>query len=68
MADTGFVRFELERLLSTWENQIEYNLSESGVHPMTMRELLDDDALLTAIARLAFSRAAERGLGTVFDS
>jgi aspartate/methionine/tyrosine aminotransferase len=38
---TDFVPFELERLLSTWENQIEYNLSESGVHPLTMRQLLD---------------------------
>ena len=37
----GFVPFELERLLAVWENRIEYNLSESGVHPMTMRELLD---------------------------
>jgi len=37
----GFVPFELERLLAVWENRIEYNLSESGVHPMTVRELLD---------------------------
>ena len=38
---TDFVPFELERPLSTWENQIEYNLSESGVHPLTMRQMLD---------------------------
>lgn len=38
-----FVPFELERLLSTWENRVEYNLSESGVHPMTVRELLGND-------------------------
>jgi aspartate/methionine/tyrosine aminotransferase len=37
-----FVPFELERLLSTWENLVEYNLSESGVHPLAVRELLDD--------------------------
>ncbi len=36
-----FVRFDLERLLSTWENQVEYNLSESGVHSITARTLLD---------------------------
>lgn len=50
-----FVPFELERLLSTWENQIEYNLSESGVHPMTMRQLLDleDGDTTAAIAGIA---------------
>jgi aspartate/methionine/tyrosine aminotransferase len=40
----GFVPFELERMMSVWENMVEYNLSESGVHPMTVRELLDDPA------------------------
>ena len=52
---TDFVPFELERLLSTWENQIEYNLSESGVHPLTMRRLLDlvDGDTTAAIAGLA---------------
>jgi aspartate/methionine/tyrosine aminotransferase len=38
---SDFVPFELERLLSAWENQIDYNLSESGVHPLTLRQLLD---------------------------
>ncbi len=38
-----FVPFELERLMSVWENQVEYNLSESGVHPMTIRELVRPD-------------------------
>jgi hypothetical protein len=33
--------FEMERLQSTWEHRVRYNLSESGVHPMTVRELLD---------------------------
>jgi len=34
-------QFAMERLQSTWENLVEYNLSESGVHPLTPRELLD---------------------------
>ncbi len=38
-----FQPFEMERMMSEWENVVEYNLSESGVHPMTVRELLDDD-------------------------
>lgn len=37
-----FVPFELERMMSIWENLVEYNLSESGVHPITIHELIDD--------------------------
>jgi len=37
---TRFVPFELERWQSTWENRVRYNLSESGVHPLTIQELL----------------------------
>jgi aspartate/methionine/tyrosine aminotransferase len=33
--------FKMERMQSTWENAVEYNLSESGVHPLTLEELLD---------------------------
>jgi aspartate/methionine/tyrosine aminotransferase len=32
--------FEMERWQSSWENQVEYNLSESGVHPLRVSELL----------------------------
>lgn len=39
MAD--FRPFELERLMSEWENVVEYNLSESGAHPATLSQLLD---------------------------
>ena len=37
--------FELERLQSLWENRVEYNLTESGVHPYTLRELLRPDEI-----------------------
>ena len=37
---TRFVPFDLERLQSTWENRVRYNLSESGVHPLSIQELL----------------------------
>ena len=30
----------MERMQSTWENLVDFNLSESGVHPLTPRELL----------------------------
>ena len=33
-------QFAMERMQSTWENLVDYNLSESGVHPLTPRELL----------------------------
>jgi aspartate/methionine/tyrosine aminotransferase len=32
--------------MSIWENQVEYNLSESGVHPMTIRELVKEPEAL----------------------
>ncbi len=32
--------FELERTQSLWENTVEYNLTETGIHPLTLRELL----------------------------
>ena len=38
-------QFAMERMQSTYENLVDFNLSESGVHPLTPRELLDDDGL-----------------------
>lgn len=35
-----FVTFDLERWQSTWENRVRFNLSESGVHPLSVRELI----------------------------
>lgn len=34
--------FTLERIQSLYENTVEYNLSDSGVHPYTLRELLSE--------------------------
>ncbi len=34
--------FEMERMQSTWENQVRYNLTESGVHPLRVEDLVDD--------------------------
>jgi aspartate/methionine/tyrosine aminotransferase len=33
----------MERLQSIWENRVKYNLSESGIRPLTTRELLDGE-------------------------
>jgi aspartate/methionine/tyrosine aminotransferase len=41
--------FAMERLQSEWENRVRHNLSESGVHPMSLEELLlpgEKEALL----------------------
>ena len=43
---TTFQPFDMERMMSKWENLVEYNLSESGVHPVTVRELLDDPTMV----------------------
>lgn len=38
-------QFDMERMQSTYENLVDFNLSESGVRPMTPRELLQDHDL-----------------------
>ncbi len=32
--------FELERSQSLWENRVDYNLTESGVHPYNIKEII----------------------------
>jgi aspartate/methionine/tyrosine aminotransferase len=43
---TMFQPFDMERMMSKWENVVEYNLSESGVHPITIREMVDDPTVI----------------------
>ena len=38
-----FTPFDLEYSQSLWEQQVEINLTESGVHPMRLEELIGDD-------------------------
>lgn len=35
-----FIPFQMERWQSTYEHRVRYNLSESGVHPLTVGELI----------------------------
>ncbi len=35
--------FEMERAQSLWENRVKYNLTESGIHPYNLEELLESD-------------------------
>src|SRR5215813_7035924 len=45
-------QFQMERMQSTWENLVRFNLSESGVHPASIGELIpsasEREALLNA--------------------
>ncbi|MBJ89986.1 MAG: aminotransferase [Woeseia sp.] len=39
-----FIPFDLEHTQSRWEQVVDYNLTESGVHPIRLDELLGDTA------------------------
>jgi len=41
-----FQPFDQERVMSKWENVVKYNLAESGVHPATVRDFIDDPAVI----------------------
>ena len=48
----------MERMQSTWENLVDFNLSESGVHPLTPRELLaEQDASIVLDQALVYSQS-----------
>jgi aspartate/methionine/tyrosine aminotransferase len=38
-----FTQFDLEVMQSVWEQKVDFNLTESGVHPISLDELLGDD-------------------------
>jgi len=54
-----FKPFDMERMMSKWENEVEINLSESGVHPATVREFVDDEAAIEELwtAELGYPQA-----------
>jgi aspartate/methionine/tyrosine aminotransferase len=37
-----FPRFDMERMQSVWEHRVKYDLSESGVEPLTLEEITRD--------------------------
>src|SRR2546428_14093394 len=44
-------RFEMERYQSTWETTVEFNLADSGVHPITLAALVDHSWIREVLAR-----------------
>ena len=45
----NFETFELERIQSLYENTVQYNLTESGIHPYTPKELLSEAEIETML-------------------
>jgi len=57
-----FQPFAMERMMSKWENVVDYNLSESGVHPITARELVDDPAVVEELLTTKLGYAQANGI------
>jgi aspartate/methionine/tyrosine aminotransferase len=59
--------FALERWMSTWEVKVEFDIAESGIYPMSTRELLDfeppaeRDQLLSHLLDLRLGYSEARG-------
>jgi aspartate/methionine/tyrosine aminotransferase len=53
--------FELERWQSVWENRVELNIAESGVDPLSVRELIEDAADLERILDVRLGYAQSNG-------
>ena len=53
--------FAMERLQSTWENRVDWNVSESGVHPLRVEELADDPASVAALMTQALGYPQTNG-------
>jgi aspartate/methionine/tyrosine aminotransferase len=53
--------FAMERLQSTWENRVDWNVSESGVHPLRVEELVDDPESHAALMALALGYPQTNG-------
>jgi aspartate/methionine/tyrosine aminotransferase len=52
----------MERMMSKWENVVEYNLSESGVHPLAIRELVNDPAVVEELLNTELGYAQANGV------
>ena len=54
-----FPRFEMERMQSTWEHRVRYDLSESGVEALTLEEITRDPKELMR-TRLGYAEGVGR--------
>jgi len=53
--------FDMERMQSTWENLVEYDLSESGIRPLTLRELVEMGLDMDALMKLPLGYSQSNG-------
>jgi aspartate/methionine/tyrosine aminotransferase len=56
-----FFPFQLEREMSIWEHQVEFNISESGVQPLTLQELIGDPQEVEAFLNTSLSYPQTNG-------
>jgi aspartate/methionine/tyrosine aminotransferase len=54
-------QFQMERMQSTWENLVRYNLSESGVHPAAIGELIPDPAERESLLNIELGYSQSNG-------
>lgn len=58
-----FTPFDLEYTQSIWEQKVQFNLTESGVHPITLQELIGDDpSLLEKLLKLEINYPHVNGI------
>lgn len=59
--DMKLEQFAMERMQSTYENQVDFNLSESGVYPLRLGELLSDAGARDALMQEALRYTQSNG-------
>jgi hypothetical protein len=59
--------FAMERMQSTYENHVDVNLSESGVHPLRLGELLDEEAARDALMQEGLRYTQSNGTPALRD-
>lgn len=57
-----FITFEQERIMSLWENRVEYNISESGVHPLTVTKLVEDPSFVEELLTTGLTYPQSNGI------
>lgn len=58
----NFQPFVMERMMSKWENRVDYNLSESGVHPATLRDLVPNPEEVDRLLSTEFVYSQANGI------
>src|SRR4029078_13273425 len=58
----------MERMQSTYENGVDFNLAESAVHPLTLGELIEDPAAREALLAEALRYTQTNGTPELRDA